>query len=433
MRSNRSAFFSASRMTVRAVAAGLAVFALALAPSPVPAWGGSVSPHVAPEVFRQWAATASATIQTDARRPAPEPLIWQSFVSAAMYNAVVGIQGQYAPYRWNVRGPRSASPAAAAAAAAHRVLLTYFPASAPRLEAAYTASLAKIPDGRAKDEGVAFGKRAADRMVSSRKEDGRFAPVEFTIPPATGVWRPTPTTHQPFSSAWMGRLKPLLIASPDQFRPSGPPALTSARYTEDLAEVRALGAKTGSDRSPAQTETARFFTGDLHIQDSLCDYAARHHFTIAETARLLAATSTAQADALITAWDSKLYYGSWRPVTAIRLADTDGNTETDPDPEWLPLFNTPAHPDYLSGHTTHGGALMRILTGLLGTSRVDLYISSQATNSTRYYEHADQYTRDVINARVWAGVHFRSADTAGNRTGQRLAAWALTHYFQPVH
>ncbi|MEU2516774.1 vanadium-dependent haloperoxidase [Streptomyces syringium] len=360
-------------------------------------------------------------------------MIWHSFVSAAMYNAVVGIQGRYAPYRWNACGPRSASPAAAAAAAAHRVLLTYFPASKFRLETAYSASLAKIPDGRAKTQGLAFGERAARHIITSREGDGRFEPVAFTIPPAPGVWRPTPPLYKPFDSAWMGQLRPMLLASPDQFRPSGPPELTSARYAKDVNEVKAFGRKSGSHRSAEQTDTALFFTGALNIQEAMGDYAARHRFGIAETARLLAAANTVAADAVITAWDSKLHYGSWRPVTAIHLADTDGNPKTVADHAWEPLTNTPAHPDYLSGHATWGGALMRTLTEILGTPRVDLHITSEATHSTRHYEYADQYNRDVINARIWGGIHSRTASTIGNHTGQRLAAWALTHYFQPLH
>ncbi|GGR32230.1 vanadium-dependent haloperoxidase [Streptomyces netropsis] len=379
-----------------------------------------------------WVATASATIQTDAQRPIPEPMIWHSFVSTAMYNAVVGIQGRYAPYKWTARGPRSASPAAAAAAAAHRVLLTYFPASKSRLQAAYAASLAKIPDGRAKDQGVAFGQRAADHIITTRKGDGRSARVVFAARPAPGVWRPTPTAHEPFSSAWMGKLRPMLLTSPGQFRPGGPPKLTSARYAKDVTEVKAFGSKSGSKRSPEQTDTARFFSGALSTQEALCDYAARHRFGIAATARLLAAANTTTADAVITAWDSKIHYRSWRPITAIRLADTDGNPKTVPDRAWEPLLRTPAHPEYLSGHATTAGAFMRALTEILGTSRVDLSITSQATGSTRHYTYADQYNRDVINARVWGGIHFRSADTVGNDTGQRLASWALARYFRPL-
>ncbi|MEU7134877.1 vanadium-dependent haloperoxidase [Streptomyces sp. NPDC046261] len=391
----------------------------------------SASSATDPSVITEWNAVATETIVTDARRITPEPVIWQAFVSVAMYNAVVGIEGRYAPYRWKARGPRGASSVAAAAAAAHRVLSVYFPGSKARLETAYAASLAAVPDGSAKDRGVRFGVRAADHVIALREDDGRSVTVEFTRPAAPGIWRPTPPGYLPFKSAWMGRLRPLLLTSSRQFRPGPPPALTSGRYAEDLAEVKAYGGRNSTQRSRSQTETALFFASDVGIQEALRDYGARHGLGIAEMARLFAAVNTVAADAVITTWDSKLHYGSWRPLTAIRLAATDGNPSTEPDPHWQPLIDTPPHPDYLSGHATVGGAIMRALSELFGSSRVDLRLTSATTGATRYYEYADQYNRDVVDARVWAGIHTRTADRVGNDVGQRLAVWALQRNFRP--
>nr|BAU09314.1 phosphatase [Streptomyces roseoverticillatus] len=414
-----------------------AVIGLALAVGPAASGGDVVAQPTRssapdPSVITDWNAVATATIVTDARRVIPEPVIWQAFVHLAMYNAVVGIEGGYVPYRWRACGPRGASSVAAAAAAAHRVLSVYFPGSRPRLEKAYAASLAAVPEGPAKEQGVRFGVRAADHVIALREDDGRSAPVEFTRPPAPGVWRPTPPGHLPFKSAWTGRLRPLLLTSPRQFRPGPPPGLTSGRYAEDLAEVKAYGERNSTRRSPSQTETALFFAGEVGVQEGLRDHGVRHGFGITETARLFAAVNAVAADAVITTWDSKLHYGSWRPVTAIHLADTDGNPATQPDPQWQALIDTPPHPDYLSGHATVGGAVMRTLTELFGSPRVDLRLTSAATGVMRHYAYADQYNRDVVDSRVWAGVHTRTADRVGNDVGGRLAAWALQRNFRPA-
>ncbi|MET7931026.1 vanadium-dependent haloperoxidase [Streptomyces sp. NPDC005349] len=402
-----------------------------------PATAGSHAPREAdPDAIREWNTIATDTIGTNlgTTRPSGQVVIWHGFVSAAVYNAVVGIRGDYAPYKWQVRGPSTASPEAAAVAAAHRVLVTYFPASRAPLDAAYAESLARIPEGSAKTQGVAFGERAAEHLIDLREGDGRDAPVQFTAPPAPGVWRPTPPSHQPFIDPWLGRLRPMLLTSPAQFRPGVPPALSSARYTRDVNEVRTMGAKTGSPRTAFQTETALFFGGNLaeQIQAALRDYTARHHLGIAETARLFAAANTSATDAVVAAWDAKLHYGRWRPITAIQLADTDGNPATPADPQWQPLLVTPPHPDYISGHAAVAGAVTQTLSGLLGTMRLDLTLFSVATGTTRHYAYADRLNEDMINARVWAGIHFRSADVAGCRAGSRIGAWAVTHYFRSL-
>lgn len=426
-----------SRTVRRTLLVGLTVLALGAAP-----WAATASGAVAgrqpargtsAEVINDWSETAVATVNGDAKRPGAEQLLWYGFVSAAVYNAVVGIEGRYTEYRWHERGPRSASPEAAAAAAAHRILLTYFPASQARLDAAYTASLAKIPDGRAEDRGVAFGERAAARIVRLRENDGRGAQVTFDKPPAPGIWRPTPPGNAPMAVPWLAKVRPMLLDSPDRLRPGPPPALTSKRYAGDFAEIKAMGARTGSARNAAQTETALFFGDVLPVQFQAAyrDYTARHGLDLVDAARLFAAVGTATADASITAWNTKLTYGQWRPITAIRLADTDGNPATAPDPSWLPLLDTPPYPDYMSGHCTVDGAAMSVLSRLTGGD-IDFRISSAVTGTTRTYTTAAAYNHDVINARVWAGIHFRTSDIVANRIGTRIGDLALDHSFQPL-
>ncbi|WP_228975674.1 vanadium-dependent haloperoxidase [Streptomyces sp. DH12] len=416
---------------VRAASAlllGLTALAAASAPSAaVP--GSATAPAAAGSVVADWARTTAQIV--DREGSASEEVLWHALVSVGVYNAVVGIEGRYEPYRWRERAPRPASAEAAAATAAHDILRHTFPQAAAELAAAHAASLARVPDGPAEDAGVAFGRRAARHVVDLRAGDGFGVQVAFPHTPGTGVWRPTPPRQEPFASAWLGRLRPLLLDRPDQFRPGPPPALSSARYAADFDEVKKVGAKSGSRRTPAQTATALFFT-KLDLQGALADRATRQRLDLVDTARLYAAVNTVQADAVIAAWDAKLRYGSWRPVTAIHEAATDGNPHTQPDPAWQPLLETPAHPDYLSGHATTAGALTRTLTLLSGTPRLDLRITSVVARATRTYTHARDYDRDAVDARVWAGIHTRTADTVGNATGQRVAAWALTRYFRPV-
>jgi hypothetical protein len=388
-----------------------------------------------PQVISDWNAVAFDTIIVDAGKANAEAFMWFAFEQAAVYNAVVGITRQYELYNWNARGPRGASPEAAAAVAAHDVLVEYFPASQGRLDTALAASLAGVPDGLPKDQGIRYGERAADRLVDLREDDGRFAPITFDVPPAPGVWRPTPPAFAPFFDPWMARMEPLLLDSPSQFRPGPPPALTSATYTEEFNEVKALGSLTSTVRTAEQTETARFIAPSTFplMSSSLQDLAARYQMDISDSARLFAAVTMGAADGAIAAWDAKLEFGYWRPVTAIQLADTDGNPATDPDPAWLPLIATPPYPEYTSGLTTVMGAVTRVLTGVLdlGGDRIDVNITVMGV--TRHYEFASELNQDAIDARVWSGIHFRTADVVGNQAGTQVGDWALDNYFQPTH
>lgn len=405
-------------------------------------------PAADPAVITFWNEVAVATIVANGKANA-EGFLWFAFEQAAVYNAVVGITREYELYRWNRRGPKGASPQAAAVAAAHLVLLTYFPGSEANLTTAYNTSLALIPDGWAKKKGIQYGERAARRIIRLRENDGRFADVPFNVPVVPGVWQPTPPGFAPFFDPWLSQMQPLLLKKPSQFRPGPPPALTSATYTAEFIEVRDYGRNTPSQRMPMQTETALFFS-DIAIgpiQASLRDLVTRRHMDISDSARLFAAVDMSLADAIIVSWDSKFHFGLWRPVTAIQLAEGDGNPDTHAIGEWLPLVITPPYPDYTSGLTTVVGALSRTLSRLLGDGRVDLNISSAAAGQpalpgpppvaavplVRHYEFAVDLNRDVVDARVWSGIHFRTADVVGSEMGTQVADWALDHYFQPTH
>ncbi len=218
----------------------------------------------------------------------------------------------------------------------------------------------RSPMGRRRMQGIRYGERAADRLIELRVDDGRFAPITFDVPPAPGVWRPTPaptSPSAPFFDPWLSQLRPLLLDSPSQFRPGPPPALTSRRYADDFNEVKAVGSAASTVRTPEQTATALFIAGSTFplATSSLRDLAARYQLDISDSARLFAAVDMSAADAVITSWDSKFEFGLWRPVTAIQLADTDGNPDTQPDHGLAPAGSNSAIPRlHERSHHDHG-------------------------------------------------------------------------------
>jgi len=323
-------------------------------------------------------------------------------------------------------------PEAAAAAAAHGVLVAYFPAQTPALDAAYVASLAGIPDGPAEDGGVLVGQRVAAGLVAARIDDGRDDLEPFTPTPEPGVWRPTPPAFLAAQTPWMATMKPLLLRSARQFRPGPPPALDSVRYARDFEEVRLYGGKSGSLRTDKQTETARFWTELVQQQHTrtLRNLVTRLGLDLREAARALAVGTTVMADSLIACWDAKFAYGYWRPVTAIPAGDTDGNHRTVADPAWEPLAPTPNHPEYPSAHTCVTTGLAMAAAALVGSDRIELDVTSTVTGTTRHFTHVNDLERDIQDARVYIGYHWRNSGVVGARLAERIAHWSLEHYFR---
>src|SRR5215470_2862693 len=389
-----------------------------------------------PGVVSEWNEIAVTTLVGDPTTQPVEDILYMGFVQAAVYNAVVGIEGRYEPYRFHDHAPRGASAQAAAVAAAHKVLVTYAPSAQAALDDRYAESLGQIPDGTAKMQGIAFGTRAADSLIRLRAHDGRNAPIFFAQPSAPGVWRPTPPGLVPMSAPWLGFVAPLLVRSATQFAPPPPPALTSARYTRDFAEVKALGSATSTVRTPAQTSTAQFFSGNPLVQYNfaLRDQVSVRHLDIAGAARMFAAIDMSVADAIISVWHAKYAYGLWRPVTAINLADTDGNPATSADPAWAPMITTPPYPDYPSGYNAFNSTVAHGLENLFQTRHLQLTLTSTAVpGAQRHYDCGGALLQDVVDARVWQGIHFRTADTAARDMAAQLTAWTLDRYFQPIH
>ena len=412
-----------------------------------PAAGAQPPQSADPAVIRAWDAIAVSTIAGPAPNGAGkanvEAFLWLPFVQAAVYNAVNGITGEYELYKWNVKAPKGASPQAAAAAAAHGVLMEYFgtgdyansDAIAANLTAQLATSLGQIPDGLPKEQGIRYGERAVERLVELRQNDGRNAAITFDEPAAAGVWRPTPPAMAQFFDPWLGQVEPFVMDSPSQFRPGPPPAISSDLYVEEFEEVRDYGVNVGSLRTAAQTQTALFFTdvtiGPLHA--GLRDLATRRGLDISDSARLFAAVTISMGDAAIAVWDAKFQYGWWRPITAIREADTDGNDETAGVPGWTPLIGTPPYPDWTSGLNGVVGAASTALARLSPDGLMDLNLTSAAAGVTRHYDVAADIQHDAIDARVFSGIHFRTADEVGATTGTQVANWALDHYFAPAN
>ncbi|MFE1884378.1 vanadium-dependent haloperoxidase [Streptomyces diastatochromogenes] len=323
---------------------------------------------------------------------------------------------------------RSAFQDAALASAVHDSLVALVPSRTRELDAALRTTLDRFPDGPAKSKGVAAGARQARLVLASREGDGldpASVNAPFTVPPAApGVWQPTPPDYAPAAQYGNRTARPFLLDAPDQYRLPAPPALDSARYRADLAEVRAYGAANSTVRTQRQTETATFWYGSsltLYTEPLRVALARAPHSTAGQ-ARLVALFHIALVDTQIATSDSKYAYLRWRPVTAIRTGAID------PDPGWTPLHTTPAHPDHPSGHNTYAGAAETILTALTGPRTAPFELTSPtAPGVTRTYTAWRQLSQDNVDARVYSGIHTRSADEAGLVLGKQVAAHTLRH------
>ena len=378
-----------------------------------------------------------------------------AMVQGAVYDAVNAIDRGHRPYLLDVDAlgiQPWASQDAAIATAAHDVLVAIVPAAqVAGLDASLVATLAGIPDGPLEDEGVDAGKAAAAAMLAFRQNDGFMAPFVFDIGLDPGDWRPVgfsvappaPGVRDP--DAWVGNMKPFLIESPSQFRSEGPNALTSALYAKEFDEVKRLGALNSTKRTADQTTAAIFWQfSPLPLWNRLArDLSAAEGVGVVDEARLLAMINLAGVDAAISCWNDKYYWNFWRPLAAIREADTDGNPETVADPTWTPLFDpstptvpplsNPPFPDHPSGHGCLTGAVLNTFREFFGTDRVAFDVhSGRFPGQPRHFERFTHALREVIDARVWGGIHFRTADVEGTVIGRKVASWMRKHYFDPV-
>jgi hypothetical protein len=364
-----------------------------------------------------------------------------AIVHAAIFDAHNGIERRYTPiFVQNVDGdggslvPHGASRRAAVIAAAYTALVALFPSRATPLSGRYAASLAALSDdggdgGQSRERGIAWGTHVAEAVIAWRAEDGfnRSYPP-FTGGTAVGQWRPiSPATSM--SAQALAFTAPFVVESNTQFRPGAPRSLVSATYTEDFNAAKALGRRTGSTRTEAQTQLAPFWEGNasVHWNQAANQIARANHLSMSDTNRLLAVLNIAMADTAFTVWSAKRHYGgipaevTWRPLTAITLADTDGIAETAPDSDWLPLVATPSHPEYPAGHPALNGAAATVLLRQFGD--VQTFTLTTTGQPSQTYTAISQARADGNNARVWGGMHYPSTVAVSDAAGETIAGY----------
>jgi hypothetical protein len=377
-------------------------------------------------------------LKTTAAAPFNPPLETRNLaiVHAAMFDAVNSIVGEFSPYVVDLSAP-GVSPDAAAAAAAHFVLAQLYPAQKAMLDAAYAASLSRIPDGSGKTDGIAVGEAVAAQILMMRASDGADAAIVAPYTPGSqpGDWIPTPPPFRSALDPGWGTVRPFFLREGSQFRPGPPPTLTSPRFTRDFNEIKEIGSATSSTRTQAETDLARFWVSTApQIWNPVArQVAIAHALTISQSARVFALLNLAGADAFIASWDAKFTDNQWRPVTAIRAAETDGNPDTIADPNWTPLLVTPPFPDYIAGHTTYAGAAEEVLEHAFGENPgINITLTSAtAPGVIESYATFDEIAEGVVDARVLGGIHWRTSSVRGRRVGQKVGAFAVHHFLKP--
>ncbi|MBL8286605.1 MAG: vanadium-dependent haloperoxidase [Rubrivivax sp.] len=374
--------------------------------------------------------TGTAVVTPEEQRPAYAFDL--ATVHLAIYDALMAITGTHLPYASAAQPAQTgASQEAAAAAAAYRVLQALFPNRAALYQGAYDSAVAAIADGDAKTRGLAIGTAAANAVLTLRLNDGRAVLLAAYVPgTAAGQFRGTNPVglFNPY-------VRPFVLQHAAQFRPAGPPAMTSAAYETALAETRAAGSSASTTRSAEQTDTARFHTDapprfwPRNVKSFYSNQA-----TLGESARLAAMLWVAQADATIACFEAKYFYNAWRPTSAITLADTDGNANTAPDATWTPVVPTPNHPEYPAAHGCNAGAVAEVVRVHYRTRQVSFAFDSTAAGvvTTRHnFTSTTAMVEDLQMARIWGGMHFRYSNDDGAALGKNVAKWIVTQRFQP--
>ena len=403
----------------------------------------------APNVATQWATVVQQAVHNAAApRSGGTAQVLHTMVMLAMYDAVIAVEGGSEPYTGAVQPAPGADVRAAAATAAYLTARSRVAASQIAfLDEQYVKYLASIPSGPAKTAGIAVGEQAAAAMIALRADDGFNSIVLYECsanPPPPGEYEPDtgcpagPTSPQP-ADAKVAFIKPFAIADASRYRPDGPAAMTSDAYAEDFAETRDYGRLDSVYRSAEQTDIAYFWTEHpyVHWNRNLVNLAISRQLSVRDTARFFAMVHTSVADAVIAGFAAKYHYAFWRPRTAIPRADSDGNPDTAGDTTWTPLLKV-NHPEYPSGHGFWSGALLeavasffgkRKLTWTIGTSKAAV---PQLVTTERTYEHVNALMREISDARVWGGLHWRGSMRDGARMGRRVANDVIKRQFRPV-
>jgi hypothetical protein len=391
-----------------------------------------------PDQVIQWNQTLLQLLQTPGAQPATvHPTRSMAITQLAVYDAVDAIEGGSAPYLRQHPAPGAASPDAAAAAAAHTVLLALFPSQQPAIDSKYQDSLSQIGGGAHARRGIRVGTDAAEAILAARANDGSAAtPPAFTPQAGPGEYQLTPPSfQQPMFTHWAA-VRPFALRSGDQFRPPAPPSVTSARYTADFNEVKSLGDKNSTTRTAEQTQIGQFW-GAAPVQNVWNQIAQTagmgHNNTLAQNARMFAVLDTSVADGVIALYDSKYAYHRWRPVTAVQAADNDGNPDTAGDPMWTPLATTALDPSYAGAHAEISASAATALRAFFGSDRQDLSLTNPTLPGvTRSFQSFSQAADEASASRIYAGQHFRYDEDAGQALGGQVAEFVSTHILGPV-
>jgi hypothetical protein len=398
----------------------------------VVAWGGAsavpVSAHAAarPNTVIAWNGIMMATFAT-AAVPPPAAIRLGAIVQASVFDAVNGIDPQYTAIHVAPAGPADASRQAAAAAAAHTALVSLFPLQQSALDAQFASSIAAMGDEDGSSTsiagGIAWGNSVAGQILAWRAADGFSTVLPYTQGSAPGDWAPTPGGSGPPKFQSLSITLPFAMTSPSEFRPAGPPALTSARYTADFKEVKDYGSATSTRRSVFQTETAKFWQMDtpVGIWDRVADSLAQaNHLNLLRSARLLAMVNLAEADAIISVFDAKAHFNSWRPVTAVAGAALDGNPDTTTEAGWLPLLTTPYFQEYPSAHSGVSSAATVVLASFFGNDASFTVTSAGLPGVVRNFDSFSAAVAQVADARIFAGFHFRFSTDDATQMGTQI-------------
>jgi hypothetical protein len=392
-------------------------------------------PNHGPNAVSLWHGAGAAVITSPAlatgtpEERQPNYAVDMATLHAAIYDAVVSLSGTHAPFIANVVAEAGLPQDAAVHAAAHAVLSGLFPSRNAQYQPTYDAAVAALPSGAATARALELGREVARQVLASRANDGRWTPLAPYVPGTSpGDFRGLNPVGRTFAF-----IRPFGVLSNAQFRTGEPPALASAEYAADFTETKAYGSATSNVRSAAQTEAARFHTmpPPLFWTRNVAQFATSQD-TLAGNARAMAMLYVVHADAINTCFETKFHFNRWRPLSAIPLADTDGNPATEPDAAWAPVVPTPNHPEYPAAHGCGSGAAAEVLKSLFGTKRLSFSFTSSVTGTTHAYTSVDEFFDEVRDARIHGGMHFRTSVDQGRVLGMQVAKWIDHHHFAPL-
>jgi hypothetical protein len=383
-------------------------------------------------VITDWDEKAVSVVQTGTAPPPPTAFRTMAILHVAMFDAVNSIEPHYQPYKIRLAATPDTSKEAAAAAAAGAVLVKLVPDAAADVQSTLMSYLATLPDGEAKSRGVQLGQEVATRILGLREKDGASAPDTYRPKTKPGVYIPTPITV----GSQFPNVTPFAITSPSQFRPKPPPSPKSQQWARDYNEIKDLGEKNSTRRTARQTEDARFWllVGPRSTYPLPRQVAVASNMSVLDSARFMALVSIATMDAMIAVFDAKYKYEFWRPITAIRNGDIDGNPATERVATWQPIDVTPMHPEYPCAHCITSSAIAAAIEAVLGTEEIPevTLTSAFAPGVTHRFTDLRAYTEEVANARIYAGFHYRSSTIIGREMGQKIGDWVVKSVMQPV-